>query len=128
MTDLLTPFEYEYMLKAILVSGLIGGVCAFLSCFNTLKGWSLMGDALSHAVLQITAGAGGTIWTGGPVASSPVTITGFTPVTGYTVYVREVCPGPDYSPNSFATNFTTPCATYTPDYTQDFTAYVPSCW
>ncbi|MBK6409680.1 MAG: T9SS type A sorting domain-containing protein [Flavobacteriales bacterium] len=75
-----------------------------------------------------TAGAGGTIWTGGPVASSPVTITGLTPVTGYTVYVREVCPGPDYSPNSFATNFTTPCATYTPDYTQDFTAYVPSCW
>jgi ABC-type Mn2+/Zn2+ transport system permease subunit len=51
MTDLLTPFEYDYMLKAILVSGLIGGVCAFLSCFITLKGWSLMGDALSHAVV-----------------------------------------------------------------------------
>jgi ABC-type Mn2+/Zn2+ transport system permease subunit len=51
MNDLLTPFEYDYMLKAILVSGLIGGVCAFLSCFITLKGWSLMGDALSHAVV-----------------------------------------------------------------------------
>ncbi len=51
MSSLLTPFEYEYMLKAILVSGLIGGVCAFLSCFITLKGWSLMGDALSHAVV-----------------------------------------------------------------------------
>jgi len=51
MTDLLTPFEYAYMLKAILISGLIGGVCAFLSCFITLKGWSLMGDALSHAVV-----------------------------------------------------------------------------
>jgi ABC-type Mn2+/Zn2+ transport system permease subunit len=51
MTDLLIPFEYDYMLKAILVSGLIGGVCAFLSCFITLKGWSLMGDALSHAVV-----------------------------------------------------------------------------
>ncbi len=48
---LLTPFHYEYMVKAILVSGLIGGVCAFLSCFITLKGWSLMGDALSHAVV-----------------------------------------------------------------------------
>jgi ABC-type Mn2+/Zn2+ transport system permease subunit len=46
-----TPFEYDYMLKAILVSGMIGGVCAFLSCFITLKGWSLMGDALSHAVV-----------------------------------------------------------------------------
>jgi len=48
---LLTPLQYEYMLKAIFVSGLIGGVCAFLSCFVILKGWSLMGDALSHAVV-----------------------------------------------------------------------------
>jgi ABC-type Mn2+/Zn2+ transport system permease subunit len=48
---LLTPLHYQYMLKAIFVSGLIGGVCAFLSCFITLKGWSLMGDALSHAVV-----------------------------------------------------------------------------
>ena len=51
MDVLLTPFRYEYMVKAILVSGLIGGVCAFLSCFITLKGWSLMGDALSHSVV-----------------------------------------------------------------------------
>ncbi len=52
MTEtLLIPLQYEYMLKAILVSGLVGGVCAFLSCFITLKGWSLMGDALSHAVV-----------------------------------------------------------------------------
>lgn len=48
---LITPFQYEYMVKAILVSGVIGGVCAFLSCFITLRGWSLMGDALSHAVV-----------------------------------------------------------------------------
>jgi manganese/iron transport system permease protein len=48
---LLTPFQYEYMLKAIFVSALIGGVCAFLSCFIILKGWSLMGDALSHSVV-----------------------------------------------------------------------------
>ena len=48
---LLTPLHYEYMVKAILVSGLIGGMCAFLSCFVTLKGWSLMGDALSHSVV-----------------------------------------------------------------------------
>ena len=48
---LLTPLHYQYMVKAILVSGLIGAVCAFLSCFVTLKGWSLMGDALSHAVV-----------------------------------------------------------------------------
>lgn len=48
---LLAPFEYQYMAKAIWVSALIGAVCAFLSCYVTLKGWSLMGDALSHAVV-----------------------------------------------------------------------------
>jgi ABC-type Mn2+/Zn2+ transport system permease subunit len=48
---LLTPLQYDYMLKAIFVSAVIGGVCAFLSCFITLKGWSLMGDALSHSVV-----------------------------------------------------------------------------
>ena len=48
---LLTPLHYEYMLKAIFVSAVIGGVCAFLSCFIILKGWSLMGDALSHSVV-----------------------------------------------------------------------------
>jgi len=48
---LLTPFHYEYMCKAIWVCVLIGGVCGFLSAFVTLKGWSLMGDALSHAIV-----------------------------------------------------------------------------
>lgn len=48
---LLTPFHYDFMLRAIGVSALIGGVCGFLSSFVTLKGWSLMGDALSHAVV-----------------------------------------------------------------------------
>ncbi len=53
--QLLIPFQYEYMLKAMFVSALVGGVCAFLSCFVTLKGWSLMGDALSHAVVPCVA-------------------------------------------------------------------------
>lgn len=48
---LLEPFAYEYMTKAIVVSGLIGAVCAFLSAYLMLKGWSLIGDALSHAVV-----------------------------------------------------------------------------
>lgn len=51
MESLLIPFQYEYMQKAIFVSALIGGVCAFLSCFIILKGWSLMGDALSHSIV-----------------------------------------------------------------------------
>ena len=51
LDQLLIPLHYDYMLRAIWVSALIGGVCGFLSSFITLKGWSLMGDALSHAVV-----------------------------------------------------------------------------
>lgn len=47
----LAPFHYEYMLTAMWTSALIGCVCGLLSGFVTLKGWSLMGDALSHAVV-----------------------------------------------------------------------------
>ena len=45
------PFSYGYMVKAMLVCAIVCGTCAFLSCFVTLKRWSLMGDALSHAVV-----------------------------------------------------------------------------
>lgn len=48
---LLIPFQYEYMVKAMLATALVGGVCGLLSCFVTLKGWSLLGDGLSHAVV-----------------------------------------------------------------------------
>lgn len=48
---LLIPFEYDYMFTALWTCTLIGGVCGLLSGFITLKGWSLMGDALSHAVV-----------------------------------------------------------------------------
>ena len=48
---LLEPFGYQYMVRAIWVSALVGGVCAFLSCYLMLKGWSLMGDALAHAIV-----------------------------------------------------------------------------
>ena len=57
MSELLVPFEYGYMLKAIWVSALIGAVCAFLSVYLMLKGWSLMGDALAHAVVPGVAAA-----------------------------------------------------------------------
>ncbi|PSW97957.1 metal ABC transporter permease [Photobacterium angustum] len=55
--QLLEPFLYSYMLNAMWVSALIGGVCAFLSCFLMLKGWSLIGDALSHSIVPGVAGA-----------------------------------------------------------------------
>lgn len=48
---LLQPFGYEYMVRAIWVSALVGGACAFLSAYLMLKGWSLMGDALAHSVV-----------------------------------------------------------------------------
>ena len=54
---LLEPFTYDYMLNAIWVSALVGGVCGFLSSYLMLKGWSLIGDALSHAIVPGVAGA-----------------------------------------------------------------------
>jgi len=45
------------MLKAMWVSALVGGVCAFLSAYLTLKGWSLMGDALGHSIVPGVAAA-----------------------------------------------------------------------
>ena len=57
MDALLVPFQYDYMFKAMWVSALVGGTCAFLSAFLMLKGWSLMGDALAHAVVPGVAGA-----------------------------------------------------------------------
>ena len=54
---LLEPFTYGYMLNAMWVSALVGGVCAFLSSYLMLKGWSLIGDALSHSIVPGVAGA-----------------------------------------------------------------------
>jgi manganese transport system permease protein len=48
---LVAPLMFEFMLKAIAMSTIVGAVCAILSCYLTLKGWALMGDAVSHAVL-----------------------------------------------------------------------------
>lgn len=54
---LLEPFGYGYMVNAMWVSALVGGVCGFLSSYLMLKGWSLIGDALSHSVVPGVAGA-----------------------------------------------------------------------
>ena len=51
MELLLEPLSHAFMVKALMISALVGGVCGLLSCFMTLKGWALMGDAVSHAVL-----------------------------------------------------------------------------
>jgi manganese transport system permease protein len=48
---LIEPLQYGFLVQAIWVSAFVGLVCAVLSCYITLKGWSLMGDAVSHAVV-----------------------------------------------------------------------------
>jgi manganese/iron transport system permease protein len=57
MALLLEPFGYSYMVNAMWVSALVGAVCAFLSAYLMLKGWSLIGDALSHSIVPGVAGA-----------------------------------------------------------------------
>jgi manganese/iron transport system permease protein len=58
LLDLITvPLAYDFMQRALVVALLTGIVCALLSCYLVLKGWSLMGDAISHAVLPGLVGA-----------------------------------------------------------------------
>lgn len=57
MEGLLEPLAYDYMRNALGAAALVGGLCAFLSAYLMLKGWSLIGDALSHAVVPGVAGA-----------------------------------------------------------------------
>ncbi|NJK90647.1 MAG: metal ABC transporter permease [Blastochloris sp.] len=45
------PYAHDFLREALWVGWIIGTVCAVLSCYLVLKGWSLMGDAISHAVL-----------------------------------------------------------------------------
>ena len=48
---LISPLTHEFMIHALLMSLAIAFVCSIFSCFLVLKGWSLMGDAISHSVL-----------------------------------------------------------------------------
>ena len=57
LEEFLSPFLYYYMLNAMLVGSLVGGLCGFLSAYLMLKGWSLIGDALSHSIVPGVAGA-----------------------------------------------------------------------
>ena len=50
-TFLIEPLQHAFMVRALLISATVGGVCGLLSCYMILKGWALMGDAVSHSVL-----------------------------------------------------------------------------
>lgn len=50
LTALLEPFQFSFMINAMLVAAIVAVPCALLSVFLVLKGWALMGDAMSHAV------------------------------------------------------------------------------
>lgn len=87
MNWLVEPFGYQYMLNAMWVSAMVGGLCAFLSCYLMLKGWSLIGDALSHSIVPGVAGAWmlglpfslGAFLSGGLAAGSMLFLTTLTP-------------------------------------------------
>ena len=51
LQELLLPLQFSLMVNALVISFVLAVPCALLSCFLVLKGWSLMGDAVSHAVL-----------------------------------------------------------------------------
>lgn len=51
IATLLAPFAHGFVLEAISIGTVVAVACALLSCFIVLKGWSLLGDAISHAVL-----------------------------------------------------------------------------
>jgi len=51
LDTLLLPFRFGFMQNAFLISGIVAVPTALLSCFLVLKGWALMGDAISHAIL-----------------------------------------------------------------------------
>lgn len=51
LADALLPFRFAFMQNAFLIALIVSVPTALLSCFLVLKGWALMGDAISHAVL-----------------------------------------------------------------------------
>lgn len=51
LENLMLPFQFEFMLNAFYISIIVSVPTALLSCFLVMKGWALMGDAVSHSVL-----------------------------------------------------------------------------
>ena len=80
------PMTYDFMQRALLMSVLIAVVCSTFSCFLILKGWSLMGDAVAHAILP---GLGVATLIGIPIAIGALFAGIFCAVV--TGYIKENC-------------------------------------
>lgn len=95
---------------------------------SAIISWNTNASAVSW---EIEYGAPGfTLGTGTvvPVSAYPFTLNGLTPQTNYEYYVRSICAGSLTSSNSLPGSFTTACAPFIPDYTQNFSSFLPSCW
>jgi hypothetical protein len=80
---------------------------------------------VEYGVGNFTQGTGTKI----SVSSTPYVLTGLSPVTGYSYFVRAICSVGDTSLWSSRVSFTTPCPpSYTIPFTESFASYVPSCW
>ena len=90
--------------------------------------WTENGTATSWEIEYDTAGFVSGTGISVVVGSNPYNLTGISPNTSYDYYIRAICGPGDTSAWSSPFNFTTPCATYTPNYLEDFTTFVPSCW
>ncbi|WP_425077422.1 choice-of-anchor J domain-containing protein, partial [Psychroserpens sp. S379A] len=90
-------------------------------------GWTENGTATDWEVAVQPDGTG-TPASGDATTSNPYSATGLTPETDYEIYVRANCGGAGFSAWTGPVTFTTPCATETPDYTEDFTTFLNSCW
>lgn len=91
-------------------------------------GWTENGSATTW---NVEYGPTGFSPTGTPttsVTSNPASITGLTPQTGYDFYLQADCGTGSTSIWIGPFTVTTTCATYTPDYTEDFSSYIPNCW
>jgi ABC-type Mn2+/Zn2+ transport system permease subunit len=89
------PFRHGFMIRAMLVGAFVCGVCAVLSCFVVLKGWSLVGDAVSHAVLPgiVLAYLAGVPLALGAIASGVACILGAGVVSAHSRLKRDTVLG-----------------------------------
>ncbi len=151
ITGLSGVTTYDVYVQADCGAGDVSELTAVKTTFTTLptcpKPTALTATevAATEATLTWTAGASETEWnviygvvgfdpaTDGTtitVTEPTATITGLTETTTYDAYVQAKCSADDLSilAADVKTTFTTPCAAFVPEYTQDFTSFPPSCW